>query len=74
MQDYKPSEKVQILSAPAKDLGPEFRAGEVAHEIDRYRGILRNPRATAEEKAIAGQRLAEYSDIVAGVAGKAAQS
>lgn len=62
-QNYKPSEKVETLSAPSKDLGPEFRAGEVAHEINRYRGILRNPAATAEERRIAEQRLAEFDEI-----------
>jgi hypothetical protein len=62
-QNYKPSEKVETLSAPAKDLGPEFRAGEVAHEINRYRGILRNPVATAEDRRVAEQRLAEFDEI-----------
>lgn len=60
MENYKPSEKVQTLSAPAKDLGPEFKAGEIAHEIDRYRGILRNPKATAEDKQVAAVRLSEF--------------
>lgn len=68
---YKPSEKVQILSAPAKDLGPEFRAGEVTHEIDRYRAILRNADATPEDKVIAAQRLMEF-DAIASEAGGAA--
>jgi hypothetical protein len=64
VENYKPSEKAAILSAPAKDLGPEFRAGEIGHEIDRYRAILRNPAATAEDRRIAEQRLAEYAEIV----------
>jgi hypothetical protein len=61
MNLYKPSEKVQTLSAPAKDLGPEFRQGEIAHEIDRYRAILRNPKATAEDKRVAQERLNEFA-------------
>lgn len=59
-QNYKPSEKAQTLSAPAKDLGPEFRAGEVAHEVARYKGILRNPAATLEDRRVAILRLAEF--------------
>lgn len=61
-RNYKPSEKVEVLSQPMKDLGPEFRAGEVAHEIDRYRAILRNPRATAEDRFIATRRLEEMAE------------
>jgi flagellar biosynthesis GTPase FlhF len=58
---YKPSEKVSTMSAPTKNLGPEFEQGEVAHEIARNKEILRNPKATAEDKTIAQARLKELS-------------
>jgi len=63
-KNYKPSEKVETLSAPAKDLGPEFRDGEFTHEYNRYRAILRNPAATAEERQVAQQRLTEMGTLV----------
>lgn len=56
---YKPSEKATTMSAKPKDLGPEFREGEKAHELERNKAILRNPRATAEEKQIASARIRE---------------
>ena len=57
---YKPSEKCQVLSAPQKDFGPFWRASQRTHEIERCKAILRNPQATAEDKAIATQRLFEF--------------
>lgn len=56
---YKPSEKVQTMSAKTKDLGPEWRAGEAAHELERNKEILRNPKATEEDKRIAQSRMDE---------------
>lgn len=61
MTAYKPSEKTVTLSAPSKDLGPEFRAGEVAHELARCKSILRNARATEFDKQVASQRIAEMN-------------
>jgi hypothetical protein len=56
---YKPSEKAETMSGPRKSLGPEWEAGERTHEIDRYKAILRNARATTEERLIARLRLSE---------------
>jgi hypothetical protein len=56
---YRPSEKVQTLSAPAKNLGPEFHAGEVSHELARCKSILRNSRATEFDRIVATQRIHE---------------
>lgn len=56
---YKMSEKAATMSAAPKDLGPEFKAGEQEHEIQRNKAIIRNPRATPEEIAIAKARLKE---------------
>lgn len=56
---YKPSEKASTMSAAPRDLGPEFNAGEREHEIQRNKSIIRNPRATPEEIAIAKARLKE---------------
>jgi hypothetical protein len=36
---------------------PEWVAGEYSHEINRLEGVLRNPDATAEDKAIASNML-----------------
>jgi ADP-Ribosyltransferase in polyvalent proteins len=36
---------------------PEWVAGEYSHEINRLENVLRNPDATAEDKAIAGHML-----------------
>jgi hypothetical protein len=58
-QGYKPSEKAQNLSAPTRDLGPEFQAAQMTHEMERNKAILRNPSATPQEKGIAQQRLDE---------------
>lgn len=56
---YRPSEKAGTMSGKRKSLGPEFERGELTHEIDRYEKILRNPRATAEDRQIAKMRLME---------------
>jgi tetratricopeptide (TPR) repeat protein len=56
---YRPSEKAATMAAPRKSLGSEFEQGEVAHEIQRNRAILRNPRATPEDRLVARQRLYE---------------
>lgn len=59
MTTYKPSEKVETLSVPMKDLGPEFKAGQITHEIERCKSILRNSRATEFDKQVATQRIEE---------------
>lgn len=59
---YKPSEKAETLAAPRKSLGPEFEAAEVQHEIERNKAIARNPKATAEEKQIAEQRIRDINE------------
>lgn len=59
---YKPSEKAATMSGAPKDLGPEFRAGEQEHEIQRNKSIIRNPKATKEEIAIAKARLKEAQE------------
>jgi hypothetical protein len=59
---YRPSEKVQFLSQPAQNLGPEFQAGEITHEIERCKAILRNPRATEFDKTVAASRITELRD------------
>jgi hypothetical protein len=58
-QGYKPSAKAQEMSAPRQGLGPEFEAGEVSHEIERNKAILRNSKATAEDRAVARAKLKE---------------
>jgi len=67
-QELKPqvhtlSEKAETLSAPRKSLGAEWEAGERSHEIERNKSILRDPRATEEDKRIAQQRLNEVQDV-----------
>ncbi len=62
-EGYKPSEKAVTLAGPQKDLGPEFRAGQVAHELERNKAILRNPDATPEEKEIAQTRINETKPL-----------
>jgi hypothetical protein len=62
---YKPSEKAVILSAPQRDLGPEFRAGQVSHELERNKSILRNPKATQIDRDVAAQRIQELADFEA---------
>lgn len=56
---YQPSEKAATMSAQRPDLGPEFNEGQVTHDIERSKAILRNPRATAEDRAVATDRLRE---------------
>jgi len=53
------SEKATTLSEKPKDLGPEWTEGQRQHEISRNKEILRNPKATAEDRRIAGDRLSE---------------
>ena len=54
---YKPSEKASTMSAERPNLGQEFETAQVSHEIERNKSILRNPRATAEDRRIAQDRL-----------------
>lgn len=61
---YKQSEKAATMSAKPRDLGPEWSAGELQHEIQRNKAIIRNPRATAEELAIAKDRLRDVQAMV----------
>lgn len=60
--DYKPSKKAQEMSAPRQSLGPEWEAGELSHEISRYKSILQNPKATLEERAMASAKLRELQE------------
>jgi len=67
-QELKPqvhtlSEKAETLSGPRKSLGAEWEAGERSHEIERNKSILRDSRATEEDKRIAQQRLNEVQDV-----------
>lgn len=57
--NYKPSEKAGVMSAPYKNLGPEFEADQIAHEKARNEDILRNPSATDEDRRVAQARLNE---------------
>jgi hypothetical protein len=56
-RQYKPSEKTETLSAKSKDYGKEFNSQEWQEEIQRNERILRDPRATAEDRQIASDRL-----------------
>lgn len=56
---YKPSEKAVTMSEKPRDLGREFDEGELTHDIERSKSILRNPNATDEDRAVAGDRLRE---------------
>lgn len=60
---YKPSEKAGVMSAPYKSLGPEFEADQIAHEKARNQEILRNPKATPEDRRIAQARLNEGAEV-----------
>jgi hypothetical protein len=42
---------------------PEWNAGQADFEITRLKNILRNPQATAEEKAIAQSQLQNYGKV-----------
>ena len=54
---YKPSEKAETMSAPAKKYGPEFEAQQAQEEINRSRAIQDDPKASDEVKAVASERL-----------------
>ena len=56
---YAPSEKAELMGAPRTPLGPEFEAAQIAHDVERSKAILRDPKATAEDKRIAATRLHE---------------
>jgi hypothetical protein len=59
---YKPSEKASTLKEPSKDYGPEFEDAQWSEEIRRNQDILRNPRATAEDRQIATERLRDAQE------------
>lgn len=59
---YKPSEKAVTMSDKRADLGPEFDSAQRQHEIDRNKSILRNSKATEEERRIATNNLADLQD------------
>jgi hypothetical protein len=59
---YQPSEKAATMSGKTKELGPEFSAQQWQEEITRNKAILRNPKATTEEKAIAKDRLRDAEE------------
>lgn len=61
-KSHKLSEKAELMGAPRKSLGQEFEAGETSHEKERNRGILRNPKATLEDRRIAQSRLADMEE------------
>jgi hypothetical protein len=56
------ADKIQAQAAPPR---PEWTAQQIDAEIQRTQGILRNPAATPEEKAIAQSQLDNYRDIPA---------
>lgn len=60
---YKPSEKAATMSAAPRKLGPEFEAQERETQIARYKEILRNPRATANDVTEARNRLKELGAV-----------
>lgn len=64
---YKPGEKATTMSGERRDLGPEFNAQQQQEEINRNNAILRNPKATAEERAIATDRLRDAREGAAKV-------
>lgn len=61
-KSHKLSEKAELMGAPRKSLGREFEAGETSHEKERNRSILRNPKATFEDRRIAQSRLADMEE------------
>jgi hypothetical protein len=63
---YRPSEKAVTMSEERKPLGREFDEGEMTHDIERSKSILRNPRATAEDRQVAQSRLDEALERRAG--------
>ena len=64
---YRPSEKVQTMSAPTKDLGLDFKINEWKHEIERNQNVLDNPAATLEERRIASNRLRDAKEGIAAI-------
>jgi hypothetical protein len=58
---YKPSEKAAVMSAERPNLGPEFEAAQIAHEVERNKAILRNPKATDFDRSVASSRLKEMA-------------
>jgi hypothetical protein len=60
---YKLGEKAETLAQPRKSLGPEFESQQREEMIQRYRGILRNPKATPEDVAEATARMRELSAL-----------
>lgn len=64
---YKPSEKAVTMSAKDIDRGPEFNAQEFQEEINRNNDIIRNPKATDEDRQIAQSRLRDAHDGMARV-------
>jgi hypothetical protein len=52
--------EVQAIATPSKAMQvPEWMAGERSYELQKAHDILRNPRATEEEKAVAQTRINE---------------
>src|ERR1700676_2607917 len=45
------------MSANRQNYGPEFEAAQQQHEIDRNKSILRNPKATDEDRRVAMENL-----------------
>lgn len=64
---YKPSEKAATMSAQDVDRGPEFNAQSFQEEINRNNGIIRNPKATPEDVAVASDRLRDAKEGLARV-------
>ena len=62
VEGYKPSEKAATMSAERKDYGPEFDAAQKQHEIDRNKSILRNPKATEEDRRVATETLLDLQN------------
>lgn len=60
---YQPSEKAATMAAPRTSLGPEFEAQQGQEQINRYKAIQRNPKATPEDLAEASARLKELGAI-----------
>jgi hypothetical protein len=62
---YRPSEKAVVMSAPSRDLGPEFNAASWKEEIERSKRILRNPRVVGTQRATAEARLRDAREGLA---------
>jgi hypothetical protein len=61
----QPSRKATELSQPRKVV-PEHEAQSWQEESDRNKAILRDPKATAEDKRIAQSRLSELEEVKKG--------